>query len=404
MKYKASEIVNRALQMSDLTNTDFISNDENIHLLNESWKEFYQLLINKGDKQFVKEVELSGSNLHGVAEYDMPEDCYQIQSIKNPYNGSIIPRKAESESITSCSYEVFNDKIRLYGTVGTVVMTYYTLPELITVPDKTIYPDISYSTISTVTSNISNSFINSDNNVFNIVTSEPIATTENNGILIGNRLIVSSDRLYDFDGNDLGVSISTYNPEYQYLIDSHNCKYLYNGSGGYTFINNTIELNGATRGVIFSTGDILHLKNATIHLNDVSTNLTPLDTGCQYIASFGDHEFAVLGGYIFEYYDGALQNYEELKYNGILQFVSKYGPVIYDGEVKVLSAIPDTEFNFPNELYIMVLAASLAVKYAMKQNASVEGLNNLYDNYKSNFLNSLSQDASYTRITNIYGR
>lgn len=402
MKYLASEIVNRALQMSDLTNTDFISNEENIHLLNESWKEFYQLLINKGDKQFVKEVELSGSNLHGVAEYDMPEDCYQIQSIKNPYNGSIIPRKAESESITSCSYEVFNDKIRLYGTVGTVVMTYYTLPEFITVPNKTIYPDLTYATVSTATSNISNSFINSDNNVFNVVTSETIATTEANGTLIGNKLIVSSNELYDFDGNDLGVSITAYNSNY--LIDSHNCKYICTADGTYTFINNSVEVDGATRGIIFSTGEILYTDGTSFYLNGEEINLTPIDATCQYITSFGDHEFVILGGYVFEYYDNALQNYEELKYSGILQFVSKYGPVIYDGDVKVLSAIPDTEFNFPNELYIMVLAASLAVKYAMKQNASVEGLNNLYDNYKSNFLNSLSQDASYTRITNIYGR
>lgn len=401
-KYRASEIVNRALQMADLTNTDFISNDENIHLLNESWKEFYQLLINKGDKQFVKEVELSGSNLHGVAEYDMPDDCYQIQSIKNPYNGSIIPRKAESESITSYSYEIFNDKIRLYGTVGTVVMTYYTLPEMITVPNKIIYPDLTYATVSTATSNISNSFINSDNNVFNVVTSETIATTESSGTLIGNKLIVSSNKLYDFDGNDLGISLTAYNSNY--LIDSHNCKYICTANGVYTFINNSVEVDGATRGIIFSTGEILYTNGTSFYLNGEEINLTPIDNTCQYITSFGDHEFVILGGYIFEYYDGALQNYEELKYSGILQFVSKYGPVIYDGEVKVISAIPDTEFNFPNELYIMVLAASLAVKYAMKQNASVEGLNNLYDNYKSNFLNSLSQDASYTRITNIYGR
>ena len=83
MRYLASEIAHRAKQLADLTNTDFISNEEDIYYINDAWKEFYQLLINKGDKQFVKEVELAGSTINGQVEYSIPDDCYQILSIKN---------------------------------------------------------------------------------------------------------------------------------------------------------------------------------------------------------------------------------------------------------------------------------------------------------------------------------
>jgi hypothetical protein len=401
MKTKASEIVKRALNLADLSNTDFISNDEQIDYLNDSWKEFYQLLINKGDKQFVKEVELYPTNGFGVAEYPIPSDLYQIQSIRNN-NGSIVTRRAESESLTSGKYEIINDAIRLYGVGGNIIMTYYTIPEFITIPDKTILSDVPFSEISGLTSSISNSFLNTDNSVYNVVTSEKIADLSESGTLIGNRLVVRNNSLYDFDGNNLNVDYSNTNSE-SYLIDSHNCKYLkVTDTDTFKFINNTID-SDAYRGIIFSDGNILSLKDDHFYINNNELPLTPKGVSTQYLKSFGDHEFAILGGYVFEYYNGNVQGYEEIPSNGVYLFTSKYGPVIYDGDVKVVSGLPDTEFNFPNELYIQVLSASLAVKYAMKQNADVAGLNNLYENYKSNFLNSLSQDVGFTRIINVYG-
>ena len=399
MKYRASEIIKRALNLADIANTDFISNDEQIEYLNDSWKEFYQLLINKGDKQFVKEVELYPTNGFGVAEYPMPSDLYQIQSIRNN-NGSIITRRAESESLTSGKYEIINDTIRLYGVAGNIIMTYYTVPEFITIPDKTILSNVPYSEISGLASSISNSFLNTDNSVYNVVTSEKVADLSGTGTLIGNKLIVRNDTLYDFDGNNLSVSYAGCNPN-SYLIDSHNCKYLKVGNS-FRFINNTVEAY-CSIGIMLSDGSILGIRNGHYYINDNELPMTPKDNSAQYIKSFGDHEFVILGGYAFEYYNGEVQGYDDVSIPGVKLFTAKYGPVYYDGEVKVASGLPDTEFNFPNELYIQVLSASLAVKYAMKQNADVAGLNNLYDNYKSNFLNSLSQDAGFSRITNVYG-
>lgn len=401
MKYLASEIAYRAKQLADLTNTDFISNEEDIHYINDAWKEFYQLLINKGDKQFVKEVELAGSTINGQVEYSMPDDCYQILSIKN--NFGLITRKADSENEASNTYEIVNNKIRLYGTQGHIVMTYYTVPEFITLPDKTIETDLSYNTVSTFTDYIQNSFINSDNNVYNARTSELVATTDNSLILKGGKLGVYNATLYDFDGN---VVINDFSSSNGRIVDSQGIKWTRSNTDTWQSINDTMTIPAYTEGVMFKDGSVVGVLNSKLYLyrngEQTDLNLDKLKDGSMYVASFGDHEFAYVGGYIFEYYNGNLQNYEEVTVPGKYLFPLKYGVVYYDGNVKIKSLLPDTEFNFPNELYVEVLAASLAIRYAMKQNASVEGLNNLYENMKGQFLNSLSQDSGYTRMNNVY--
>lgn len=400
MKYKASEIAHRAKQLADLTNTDFISNEEDIYYINDAWKEFYQLLINKGDKQFVKEVELAGSTINGQVEYSIPDDCYQVLSIKNNYG--IITRKADSESNTSNTYEIVNDKIRLYGTQGHIVMTYYTVPEFITLPDKTIETELTYNTVSTFTDYIQNSFINSDNNVYNARTSELVATTENSLILKGSKLGIYNNVLYDFDGNAIIQGF----PSNGRIVDSFGIKWTRQDSTTWQSITDTRTIPAYTEGVMFKDGSVVGILDNKLYLyqneEQIDLNMNKLKDGSNYINAFGDHEFAYIGGYIFEYYNGTLQNYEEATVPGKYLFPLKYGIVYYDGNVKIKSLLPDTEFNFPNELYVEVLAASLAIRYAMKQNASVEGLNNLYENMKGQFLNSLSQDAGYTRITNVY--
>ena len=57
IKYTTKDIVNRATQLADLENSDFISWNENINLLNESWQKIYQQLIDNGDKTFIKELK-----------------------------------------------------------------------------------------------------------------------------------------------------------------------------------------------------------------------------------------------------------------------------------------------------------------------------------------------------------
>lgn len=74
----------------------------------------------------------------------------------------------------------------------------------------------------------------------------------------------------------------------------------------------------------------------------------------------------------------------------------KYGPLVSNGtNLTVKSHIPDTEMNFPNNIYFSLLSCDLALRYAMKMNAEYSGLQNLYLNMQTTFMSSLSQAGSY---------
>ena len=70
----ASDIVKAAKQISDLENSDFISWNENIRLLNEAWTALHQKLINTRNFTFVNEISIS-------KEQPLPEDFCQVLSI-----------------------------------------------------------------------------------------------------------------------------------------------------------------------------------------------------------------------------------------------------------------------------------------------------------------------------------
>lgn len=189
MKYRASEIIKRSLQLADIANTDFLTYQEKVDYLNDAWKAVYQWLINKGDKQFVREVGVAASGgINGFTEFELPDDFYQMLSLKNPASGQLIPRKAESESSNSGTYEIVNNKLRLYGAgFGNLVLTYYYSPTFISFPDK----DIDTSNIGnrTVLGSAGDSILLSDGTIINMKTGEVlgnITIEDNNTYRLGN--------------------------------------------------------------------------------------------------------------------------------------------------------------------------------------------------------------------------
>jgi hypothetical protein len=80
----------------------------------------------------------------------------------------------------------------------------------------------------------------------------------------------------------------------------------------------------------------------------------------------------------------------------ISEVLLKYGPLVSNGtNLTIKSHIPDTEMNFPNNIYFSLLSCDLALRYAMKMNAEYSGLQNLYLNMQTTFMSSLSQAGSY---------
>ena len=80
----------------------------------------------------------------------------------------------------------------------------------------------------------------------------------------------------------------------------------------------------------------------------------------------------------------------------ISEALLKYGPLVSNGtNLTIKSHIPDTEMNFPNNIYFSLLSCDLALRYAMKMNSNTDGLNNLYQNMQGTFMSSLTQAGGY---------
>lgn len=406
-KFTASELIDRAYDLADIKNTDFLTHEENTQYINDAWKMVYQWLINHGDKQFLKEVKLGGSSFNSYVEYDLPKDLYQICSIKDEL-GHIVSRKAISESVSSATYEVFNDKLRLYGTVSGLILTYYTVPVWITYPEKPKKIDLGGRTIKDT---CGNKVLLSDGEIQDVITGEVLGNVSSTApYLLGNNHVFdttssTSSRVIYRDYND-GSIYTGYNNGKRAIKD-----YLGNV---YQESNGTVSFMGVDRGTyevpsLYSLQGLL--KNAYVVTNANNVRIykesgdyyeQELSTGDETITIIGENRF-VLRDLIFDYdiYTDEVRVYQD---ENVVNKVGAlhYGLINYDGVYTVYSAYEDTVFNFPNEIYVELLSCDLAIRYMMKQNADPTGLNNQYQAMKDTFMNTLGQDASYTRISNIY--
>lgn len=143
IKYTTKDIVNRAKQLADLNNSDFISWNENINLLNENWQKIYQQLIDNGDKTFIKEFETVSLN-----KIKLPCDFYQLFSVELIPSCRQILRKAKSEAESSLTYDIENDYLILYGTVSEKIrIKYIPIPQTLTLQNETKDINADFSSV-----------------------------------------------------------------------------------------------------------------------------------------------------------------------------------------------------------------------------------------------------------------
>ena len=95
IKYTSKDIVNRAEQLADLQNSDFISDSEKSALLNEAWDTLYQKIVNANDRTFIKT----------ISAYDgmkLPKDFYQLSALY------ITKSKEQIERVNSSQLRGYN--------------------------------------------------------------------------------------------------------------------------------------------------------------------------------------------------------------------------------------------------------------------------------------------------------
>ena len=133
IKYNASDVIKKAKQLADLENSDFISWNESITLLNDAYQNIYQKSINKGNNDFVRVIQTSEKCIN------LPRDFYQLKALtlKQDRFNTPIMRRPQNGSFDDLSYDIYNNTLLINGySSGTIILEYYPTPVTLTLPNK----------------------------------------------------------------------------------------------------------------------------------------------------------------------------------------------------------------------------------------------------------------------------
>lgn len=388
----ASKLVRRSLQIADIANTDFLNYEELTEYLNSSFKNVYQTIINYNLNVFTVDANLVGAG--GI--YKLPWDCYQIKSVKNPYTGREIPRKADSESALGGNYEIVNDTIRLGPSVGPVVITYWRKPFLLTFPNKTIDTNAVFEDVLDY---CKNSLLCVNNGAFYIY-----------NCLTDNKLEIESTELIYNDSNDYYLGNNFILEETASSIKA------YTLSGKLLFSDNITVDNiiKADDGMLYyviqdNEDDLYYIYKPhsaekfydvgfeTKYIVKIDGNFYEVPQGAAPFGIFDNRPTYILGNSLYLMLENGQTIKEEVDIPTIGSTIPlQYGYLTFDG--KLYSNIPDTWLDFPNNIYYDVISYDLAIRFLCKQNADSSGVENLNLNAWNQLTSGIDQSADYPRI------
>ena len=394
----ASKLITRAKQIADVANTDFLSYDELVDYLNVSFKNVYQTIIQYNLNVFTVEANLVGSS--GV--YKLPFDCYQIKSVKNPYTGVEIPRKADSESMYGSHYEIVNDNLVLGPSCGPVTITYWRKPYFLTFPNATLETNYNKAEDTEILDVCKDAILvkDAENKYYikSLLTDSKldlsfIEPNEYEKIYLGNNFIIgingSAYEVKDFNGNLVFYGDITAD----YFIKSDN---------GLIYIG-VLDVDKVK---------ILELDNVTevasIKFTSKPENIICIDDEFYFVEkdAMPVGIFDCRPAYTTPDKNLHLINDQFDRSRDIIEFVSiptigklictNYGFLDFSG--KLYSNVPDTQLSFPNNLFFDCISYDLAIRFLCKMNADSSGVENLNKNAWSQLTAAIDTNADFMRV------
>lgn len=377
MIYKVSDIVKAAKQIADLENSDFISWNENIRLLNESWTAVHQKLINKGDMTFVDEMDIG-------KEQPLPENFYQVLSVLDNYN-TPVPRYSIGANNSQIWYKIINNKIILNG-LQSAKLTYFTKPQFLTYSADTIVDALPLSEGEVIKFACDN-YALTNKNVWDIKEASIVRAANETDVYVdayGRTYSANEKPIFYPDGRCFKLT--------QTECTDINCKVAYSDD-----IEN-ITFDGVYYSVRYSsTGNINVFEQGN------SNNIGVLEGFSSNIYFNNEHKFYIKDNVVFiddiPMYDASI--YNNKVYMLKIDLNTGYG--LFTNNNKILSIAVDTELNLPNNLYYNVLAYMLAFSYCCKQGKDASYVNAQLNSNVELLYDTLTNDAfSQMKITNIY--
>lgn len=343
MTFQASDIVNYAISLSDMPNTDFITYQDKIHMLNSAYQKMYQKLINIHDKSFIKYAKISDGK-------EMPYDFYQLESVMDDYDNYI------TKGIGRYNYDIINNHYKgPNGKIG-----YYPVPATITIPNKIVDVNINETIIDAV----------------------------------NHYILTDTKRVYDLQDLSLKYTTDITNP-----VLTFEGMVVELGSGK-TRLSNGRLIDNSLGVLAYSDGrNISYKKDGNIYLNGEITDKyrAPVFYSNGHIMTIdSDYIISVDGEQLYDYNMLGGSNYFPMK----IDLTTSYGVLIGN---KLYSAVPDTIFNFPSNVYYNLISYELAVIFCIKQGKDSQALIALLQDEWNLFYDSETRDGyQQYRVRNVY--
>ena len=377
MKLNASDIIKSARQISDLENSDFISWNENIRLLNEAWTALHQKLINSGNFTFTDEILIS-------KEQPLPENFYQVLSVLDNYN-TPVPRYSIGMNDSQIWYKLINNNIILNG-LQSAKLTYYTNVPFLTYPADTIVDALPLEAGEVIKFACDN-YALTNKNVWDIKEASVVRAAVETDVYVdayGRAYSATEKPIFYPDGRCFKLTQSE--------CTDTNCKVAYSDD-----IEN-ITFDGVYYYVRYSSNG-----NINVFEQNNPTNIDVLEGFSSNIYFNNEHKFYIKDGVVFvddiPMYDASI--YNNKVYMLKIDLNTGYG--LFTNNNKILSIAVDTELNLPNNLYYNVLAYMLAFSYCCKQGKDATYVSAQLNSNTELLYDTLTNDAfSQMKITNIY--
>ena len=391
IKYTSKDIIERACQLADLQNSDFISDSEKSALLNEAWNTLYQKIVNANDRTFIKSVYVSDG-------FVLPKDFYQLASLYvesdrqqiNKINASQLHGYSITNNVLLISHE--------YDDVA-VIMEYYPTP-------KTLFYNsgnkVSRSFQETPKIIIDDDlYVGTDNTIYSYAGGSSVgsASIEAGVILCKNGYVARSNDVNVFKNLEGSIVRQSESP---IVIKGNEVTYDVVKSDDDLSDYMAIIMDEAEEILYFVDSDgNLHNKNFERILVD-EANVSVLDTlfycrndGLYMNSTNGKSLLRILGS-VSETFPLGLYNFCAFvdKGNIIVSFGSNLYKMAYGF---------NSLFDYPNNIYFTLLAYSLAVSFKIKQNGDPTLLAGELEKATNQFFDSLSRDDNQTYIMkNVY--
>lgn len=361
MQYSTKDIISRAAQYCNKENAGTFSFEELESMLNEASSELYQYLINTGDNYWVHIFECNGQ------EVDLPSDCYQIAYVKKN-------KDSYGDLNSFKDYELINNKLK-FRYKDHYFVGYYPNPTTLNFRfniKKSQFQTANYKSAK-------NGLFLSDNiiyNSFSKTSSTITGLTAVSNETIYNNGILTTTQFYSFKtGSVTTITIPViYNDTVYFtkdgkIVDDTGdkvCDYTVKGTPLSIVTNDFttfFELSGTSPKFV-NEGFVYMLNNKLINSDW---------TGSESLVYT---QFQPIG-----YEDNMLISHDSL--SGLF-----YNESLYN----------DTILDYPSNVYVSVMALSIAIKENAKQGVKNEQLVSEYQMALNTLFNSIQRDKYKQRI------